>query len=126
MKRVILLTMILSLMLCKPAKAEELQIYKGIATAYNITGTTATGTYTTEGRTVASKREWFGYTLIMWADDGDGVIKPQNFIGMYQVEDTGGETVKSGKVIDVYIADYEKAVRWGSKKIIYQLVKTED
>ena len=122
----ILAVLILGLALAKPieVKAEPI-IHQATATAYCITGTTATGTQTKEGQTVASKPEWFGATMLMWFDEGDGEIKADNFIGMYTVEDTGGETIKSGKVIDVYISDYQRAKEFGEKKVIVQIVKSE-
>lgn len=125
MKKALIMAAGLFLLMPVKVKASEVQIYKRWATAYNITGTTATGTYTTEGRTVASKREWFGKTMYMWEDDGSGEIKPENFIGIYEVEDTGGETVRSGNVIDVYISDLDRAKQFGSKRVIFILVDAE-
>lgn len=125
MKRIIMMTMLLALLITKPVQAEEIFLYKAIATAYCITGETATGSITTENRTAASKPEWFGATLYIWFDDGDGIIKPENFIGTYTVEDTGGESVKSGRVIDIYIANYEEAKKFGNKKVLVQVIKSE-
>jgi len=125
LKRLVMITALLVLTLANPVKASEVETHKAWATAYNLTGTTATGTHTTEGRTVAGKREWFGSTLVMWIDDGDGLIKPENYIGTYIVEDTGGETIRKGYVLDVYISDYERAVEFGSKRVIFQIVKAE-
>lgn len=122
----ILAVLILGLAIAKPieVKAEPI-IHQATATAYCITGTTATGTQTTEGRTVASKPEWFGKTMIIWEDDGFGQIKPENFIGIYEVEDTGGKTVRNGSVIDVYISEYERAKQFGSRRIIFTLIDAE-
>lgn len=125
MKRLIIVTAVLLVMLAKPVQATEIETRKAWATAYDITGTTATGTYTTEGRTIASKREWFGKTMIVWMDDGDGQIKPQNYIGTYIVEDTGGETIKSGRVLDIYISDHQRALEFGSKRVIFIVIDAE-
>lgn len=124
MKRVALLTILMALLVAKPVKADVIT-HTAWATAYNINGTTATGTQTTEGRTVASKREWFGYTMFVWEDDGTGQINPEAFIGMFIVEDTGGRTIQNGSVIDIFYKDYETCKQFGSKRVIIQLVESE-
>lgn len=125
MKKILIMAAGLLLMFPSKVKAAEPEFYKAWATAYCISGTTATGTQTKEGRTVASKREWFGKTMYMWADDGSGEIKPENFIGIYTVEDTGGDTIQNGSVIDVYIEGYQNAKEFGSKRVIFMLVDAE-
>lgn len=126
MKKAILFVSLLGLLLMpREIKAAEPELHKAWATAYCITGTTATGTQTVEGRTVASKREWFGKTMVLWEDDGSGEIKPENFLGIYTVEDTGGDTIKSGAVIDVYISEYTRAKQFGSKRVIFVLIDAE-
>lgn len=126
MKKIIAV-LILGLAIIHPAnvQAGEPLLHKALATAYCLTGETATGTYTKEGKTVASKPEWYGATMYMWLDDGDGAIKAENFIGMYTVEDTGGANIKNGKVIDVYISDYDRAKEFGRKNVIVQIVESE-
>ncbi len=119
-----LLTLFLALLIAKPVKADVIT-HKAWATAYNIKGTTATGTQTTQGKTVASKREWFGNTMYVWEDDGTGQIKPNNFIGVFTVEDTGGQTIQNGSVIDIYMSDYEECKQFGSKRVIIQVVESE-
>ena len=94
---------------------------KAWATAYCKTGTTASGTQTTENRTVAGKPEWFGKTIWLWVDDGDGKIKEENYLGRYVVEDTGSDPIKEGNVIDIYIPDKEACIQFGSKRVIYIL-----
>lgn len=125
MKRLLIVLGLFIFLTSTDVKAEEIEVYHTLATAYCLTGTTAAGTHTTEGRTVAGKPEWIGSTMILWIDDGDGLIKPENYIGTFTVEDTGGETIKSGTVIDIYISDYERAIQFGSKKVVFQLVKAE-
>lgn len=124
-KKLITILAALLLMFPKPTQAADIELHTAWATAYCITGTTATGTQTTEGRTVAGMRDWFGQTLVMFLDDGDGLIKPQNYIGTYIVEDTGGDTIKKGYVLDVYISDYQRAKEFGSKRIIFYLIDAE-
>ena len=57
----------------------------------------------------------------IWLDDGDGLIKPQNYLGRYIVEDTGGETIRKGRVIDIYMPSYEDCKQFGGRRIIYEL-----
>ena len=74
----------------KPAaiNAEPL-IRRAEATAYCLKGLTATETTPVEGRTVASKHEWLGKTMVIWFDDGDGQIKPENYYATLIIEDAG-------------------------------------
>lgn len=105
-------------------KADEIKKATATAYCYN-SGTTATGTIPTQGRTVASKKEYFGKTMLIWIDDGDGQIKPKNFIGTYICEDTGSEPIKKGYVVDIFIKDKKEAINFGSRKIIYQIIESE-
>lgn len=109
--------------IARPVHADE--IYTAQATAYCITGTTATGEWTKDNHTVASKREWFGRVMVLYIDDGDHQIKPGNYIGTYVVSDTGSEPIRDGRVIDVYISDYTKAKEFGRKQVIFQLIESE-
>lgn len=110
-------TALLVILSARPTQAAE----RCWATAYCLTGTTASGTQTTEYRTVAGKREWFGMGIHIWLDDGDGIVKPENYLGRYIVEDTGGETVKTGRVIDIYMPKYEDCKQFGGRRILYEL-----
>ena len=107
-----------------PVKADT-EFHTAKATAYCLKGETATGTQVTEGRTIASKPEWFNKCMVMFEDDGDGVIKPENYLGTYIVEDTGGEPIRKGYVIDVYIEDYDRAIQYGSKDVIFMIIDAE-
>lgn len=98
-------------------KASEIR--SAWATAYCLTGKTASGTWTTEGRTVAGQRIHFGKRVFIWLDDGSGQILADNFLGSYVIEDTGGETIRSGKVLDIYMPDKEACVEFGGKRILY-------
>lgn len=122
-KRIIFLT--LMMLMINPLKVKADEIHKIWATAYSLNGITATGQQTKEGRTVASKPEWFGDVMYIWEDPGDGEIHPENFIGVYVVEDTGSKNIREGKVIDVYISDLDRAKQFGSKRVIIQVIKSE-
>lgn len=124
MKKILLAVIMAATLLSvtKEVKAEEIHKAKATAYCYN-SGTTATGTIPTEGRTVASKREYFGKVMMIWLDDGDGLVKPENFIGSYVVEDIGAEPIKKGYVIDIFIKDYDRAKQFGCKQIIYNVVE---
>lgn len=123
-KGLILASLALALLVPREVKA-EVETHNVWATGYCLTGTTATGTQTKNNHTVASKPEWFGYTMLVWVDDGDGIIKPQNFIGTYVVEDTGGENIKKGYVIDIYNSDYEWCKQFGGQRVIIQVIKSD-
>lgn len=124
MKKILIALIIALLTISTEVKADT-EIHKAKATAYCLKGQTATGTTVTEGRTVASKREWFGKTMIIYENDGDGLIKPENYLGTYIVEDTGSESIRKGYVIDVYISDYDRAIQYGCKDILFILIDAE-
>lgn len=114
-------TLALTLLLLVMGTSEVMAAEKAWATAYCKTGTTASGTQTTEYRTVAGKREWFGMGIHLWLDDGDGIIKDQNYLGRYIVEDTGGEPIRAGRVIDIYMPEKEDCRQFGGRRILYEL-----
>ena len=75
---------------------------------------------------VAGKRDWLGKTCLIWLDDGDGIIKPENYYGTFNFEDVGGsKAIKDGYVIDVWIEGYENAKNFGCKKMIIQIVESD-
>ena len=55
---------------------------------------TATGKTARYGM-VAYKPEYFGKTCILYTED-------MRYIGIFECEDTGGERVRTGRVLDVY------------------------
>lgn len=91
------------------------------ATAYCIDGTTATGTHTRRG-ICAGKREWFGKTAVVYADDHGEI---GDLIGIYKVEDTGGSTIRSGKVLDIWVPSHEEAIQFGRRKVHVYLLNEE-
>ena len=86
---------------------------KMIATAYCLNGTTATGTQTRVG-VAAGKRSWFGKHIAVYhLKDG----KPSSLIGRYVVEDTGGDNIRNGKVLDIWMPTEDECFAFGSKSV---------
>jgi len=92
--------------------------HKMKATAYCINGTTATGTRTRIG-VAASKREWFGKRCrIYWNDGG----QPGALIGEYIIEDTGGENIRAGRVIDIWMPTEDECFAFGRQSVLVQII----
>jgi 3D (Asp-Asp-Asp) domain-containing protein len=119
----LIITVFLALAVPMEAKAD---VRRGWATAYCTSGTTASGTQTTENRTVAGMRKDFGKNVHIWIDDGDGQIKTENFVGSYVIEDTGGAPIREGRVLDIYMAASESCRQFGGKRIIYLIEEEEN
>ena len=85
-----------------------------IATAYCLSGTTATGTQTRQG-IAASKREWFGKTAKVYANNNGTVGE---LIGTYVIEDTGGTPIRNGSVIDLWMATQDECLSFG-RRLVY-------
>lgn len=83
-------------------------------TAYCIDGTTASGKHTREG-IVAGKKEWIGMTVILYDEN-------MEYIGTYEVLDTGGKKIRQGKVIDIWLPTYDECIQFGRQKGYYQLI----
>ena len=79
-------------------------------TAYCLEGTTADGSATREG-ICAGKPEWLGegYVAVVYDNDWE-------FLGMYEVKDTGGERIKKGKTLDIWLPTHEECIEFGRKK----------
>jgi len=81
-------------------------VVSGYATAYCVSGVTASGEMTRDG-ICAGKDEWLGKTVILYQrlpDDSVG-----DMIGMYECKDTGGTPgLKEGRVIDVWHEDLDQ------------------
>ena len=99
-----------------PEQPPEEKIPEGVkmqATAYCINGTTATGTQTRVG-IAAAKRSWFGKTIAVYhLKDG----KPSSLIGRYVVEDTGGDNIRNGKVLDIWMPTEDECFAFGRKSV---------
>lgn len=103
--------------------AEDLNEYIEMeATAYCLDGTTATGTHTRPG-ICAGKREWFGKTAVVYADDHGEI---GDLIGIYKVEDTGGAPkIKNGQCLDIWMSSYDAAIQFGRRKVHVYLMDEE-
>ena len=94
-----------------PVDPKEPPEYRSmIATAYCLTGLTATETQARPG-IAASKREWFGRTAKVYRNDGGNVGE---LIGTYVIEDTGGRAIRNGSVIDIWLPT--EAEWWSDRK----------
>lgn len=102
---------------------EQPELFHASATAYVATGhKTSTGTVPKRNRTVAFSPRLYGKTIAIWIDKGNG-IEPENYVGLFTVEDTGSEPVRSGRVVDVFYGnDLQGAIQFGRRKIIYQVI----
>jgi len=78
------------------AKEPQPEMYEMHATAYILTGTTASGEETRDGICASGRREWIGKTVIVYQRNTDGSLG--SYIGTYEVLDTGCKK----NVIDVW------------------------
>ena len=85
-----------------------------IATAYCVTGTTSTGTYTTVNRTLAVNPEVIPYGTHVWLYLDDGTL-----VGDYYAEDTGSNMMENPYVIDIYMGEdsYNECILWGAQHV---------
>lgn len=85
-----------------------------IATAYCVTGTTATGTYTTAGRTLAVNPNIIPYGTHVWLYLDDGTL-----VGDYYAEDTGSNMMQNPYVVDIYMGEgsYNDCILWGAQHV---------
>lgn len=98
---------------------KEVNFIPMTATAYCIDGTTASGSHTRRG-IAASKPEWIGLTAMVYKNNHG---MPGDFLGYYEIKDTGGENIRSGKVIDLWFPTYDECIQFGRKKVLVVLVK---
>lgn len=103
----------------KPKKEEHGELYSMVATAYCLTGSTATGTTPRPG-VAASKPAWFGKTVRVYWNDGG---KPGSLIGTYVVEDTGGAPIRNGSVIDVWLPTEEECFQFGRRCVLVEVIE---
>ena len=96
--------------------------HRMIATAYCLKGQTASSEYVREG-IVASKPEWIGRTVAIYYENKDGSLG--DFIGYYEVKDTGGENIQAGRVIDIWMPTYEQCKQFGSRRVTVFLFDKE-
>lgn len=85
-----------------------------IATAYCVTGTTATGTQTTIDRTLAVNPYVIPFGTHVWTFLDDGTL-----VGDFYAEDTGTNMLENPYVVDIYMgADtYSACMQWGAQHV---------
>lgn len=118
MKRIIALVVLVTMALTVPVYAEEPELHKMTLTCYYPTGNkTCTGIEPYYG-IVASKKEYLGKTAVVYKRNADNTIG--DFIGMFEVQDTGGETIRKGYVLDVFIENESQMIP--TQKIYVQII----
>ena len=93
------------------------------ATAYCYGTTTCTGKPVREGIAAMSKR-YLGMTAIVYELDENG--QPFEYIGIYEIEDTGGdERIRNGNCIDIFMDSYDEAINFGRKQVVVYLIEAK-
>lgn len=106
----------------KEVSEPEVTCYKMQATAYCLSGRTASGDYTRKG-IVASKPEWIGKIMAVYLENEEG--KAGEFLGYYEVKDTGGKHIRTGKVLDIWMPTYNECIQFGRKNVVVFLIDGE-
>lgn len=104
---------------CAPAHKDEVQWIPMEATKYCYGTTTASGKKVRPG-IAAAREEWIGLTAAVYMDEvkEDGTHGPGEFIGYFEIEDTGSnEKIQNGTCIDIYDPDLESCVQWGRRDV---------
>ena len=86
------------------------------STAYCETGDpTASGKWPREGVTVAVDPDVIpiGSAVMIWGEDGE-------WMGIFEAQDTG--RLIKGRIIDLYIQDYDQCIEWGRKTIYVRVI----
>lgn len=103
----------------RPEKEEQHgELHSMIATAYCLTGSTATGTTPRLG-VAASRPAWFGRTVKVYTNNAG---KPGKLIGTYTIEDTGGTPIQSGSVIDIWLPTEDECSQFGRKCVLVEIL----
>lgn len=89
-----------------------------IATAYCLTGSTATGTTPRLG-VAASRPSWFGRTVRVYTNANG---QPGTLIGTYTIEDTGGAPIWNGSVIDIWLPTEDECFQFGRKCVLVEVL----
>ena len=125
MKKIAILLMSV-ILLSQPVRVSAHEIVKCTATAYGPTGNLTYSETVPRVGVAAGKKEWLGKVAFCYFNDGDGVIKPQNYFMILSFEDLGGtEAIAEGRVIDVFLNTKEEAIQFGFKKVIIQIIESE-
>ena len=86
------------------------------STAYCETGDpTASGKWPREGVTVAVDPDVIplGSAVMIWGEDGE-------WMGIYEAQDTG--RLIRGRIIDLYIQDYDQCIEYGRQRIYVRVI----
>lgn len=103
----------------RPEKEEQHgELHSMIATAYCLTGSTAPGTTPRLG-VAASKPSWFGKQVNVYSNNAG---KPGKLIGTYTIEDTGGEPIRTGSVIDIWLPTEDECFQFGRKCVLVEVL----
>ena len=104
------------------------ECYHMEATAYCLKGKTASGKPVREG-IIASKPEWIGKKVAIYLESKDGTAG--EYLGIYEVADTGSSPIREGRCIDIWKSDYNSCIKWGRRRVIVYILgdwdeKTEE
>ena len=99
-------------------KEEPKELHSMVATAYCLTGSTATGTTPRLG-VAASKPSWFGKTVKVYTNNAG---QPGKLIGTYTIEDTGGEPIRTGSVIDIWLPTEDECFQFGRRCVLVEVL----
>lgn len=94
-----------------------------LATAYCVTGTTATGAQTTIDRTLAVNPYVIPFGSHVWLFLDDGTL-----VGDFYAEDTGTNMMENPYVVDIYMGEgtYAECMQWGVQHVtVYLEPETE-
>ncbi len=70
----------------------------------------------------AGKPEWYGNVIALY-ENKNGL--PGEFIGYFECLDTGGQSIREGKVIDIYNPSREWCLNFGRKNCIAIIIEGE-
>jgi len=103
----------------RPEREEQHgELHSMIATAYCLTGSTATGTTPRPG-VAASKPSWFGKTVKVYTNNAG---QPGRLIGTYTIEDTGAEPIQNGSVIDIWLPTEDECFQFGRRCVLVEVL----
>ena len=103
----------------KPEREEgSKELHSMVATAYCLTGSTATGTTPRLG-VAASRPSWFGKQVNVYTNNNG---QPGQLIGTYTIEDTGGEPIRTGSVIDIWLPTESECFEFGRKCVLVEVL----
>lgn len=94
------------------------ELHSMIATAYCLTGSTATGTTPRLG-VAASRPSWFGRTVRVYTNANG---QPGTLIGTYTIKDTGGAPIWNGSVIDIWLPTEDECFQFGRKCVLVEVL----